>query len=125
VKDMQSKFLTTVRNIIDAAERPDFFTARDQEPIQLLNAPYMPLVMESWRQEGHGRVIAIAHYFVMNGDVTYDPEIVITEAGEPIGITQWTPAGQVHKNHYHRAGAQEHAGVHAAMGNKPLSAGMD
>ena len=94
---MKNLFLDTVKKIIDAAKRPDFLQESHPEAIKLLNKPYMLLVIETWEQEGRERVIAVAHYFLMNGDVIYDPEIVITATGKPIGITQCTPAGQVQK----------------------------
>lgn len=82
--------------------------ALSQQIIRVENPPYMPLVIEF---AGHGPrghiLVSVAHTFVQNGDVVYDPEMEfeITADGEwhPISWQQgdsrheavWVTCGQV------------------------------
>jgi hypothetical protein len=76
--------------------------------VKLTKANYMPLVIERVTTLGAGGVVpavAVMHYFVQEGDVMMDPEVVFTaDAWEPTEITQH-PLGS-YRAKYHRQGSR-------------------
>lgn len=82
--------MKTVQKIIDQKGGLEDLKTRY---IKILNAPYMPLVIE-YVGEGPRSLpmVSVAHYFEQQGDLMRDPEIVfeVTPGGawEPVSIQQ-------------------------------------
>lgn len=74
--------------------------------VKLTKKGYMPLVIErvtTLAASGIVPAVSVAHFFVQEGDVMYDPEIVFTaDAWEATEITQH-PVG-MYRAKYHRRG---------------------
>ena len=87
-----SKFLMIIKQIVAAAGQTHAFEHDDHFHLRLEHPVYMPLVIESWETEepycGEKRVVSVAHYFKQEGDLIADPEVLITDHGDPIHLQQ-------------------------------------
>jgi hypothetical protein len=73
-----------VTAILEAHGLAEAFASSDEFHLELVNPPYMPLVIE--RQ---GDEVAVMHYFTQNGDLMRDPEVVFALwHWSPVSITQ-------------------------------------
>ena len=87
-----SKFLAMVKQIVAAAGQTYAFEHGVHFHLKLEHPVYMPLVIESWETgqpyRGEKRVVSVAHYFEQEGDLLADPEVLITDHGDPIHLQQ-------------------------------------
>lgn len=97
--------LTVVRELVTAAGQRDAFEMAPEFHLRIPNAPYLPLVIESWPARLGTlaqRRISVAHYVEQNGDLCADPDVELTETGHVIACQQWS--------HYTVCMAFEHRG---------------
>jgi hypothetical protein len=78
-----------MQRVIEAiAKKHDIDLTKVESHLRLENQPYQPLVIEVIAPHQ----VAVGHFYVQNGDLMYDPEIVFFIAGNgvwvPIEITQ-------------------------------------
>jgi hypothetical protein len=73
-----------VADILEAHGLAEAFRRAGEFHLHLENPPYMPLVIER-----HGDEVAVMHYFIQNGDLVRDPELVFALGHwTPVSITQ-------------------------------------
>lgn len=103
---MQSLILI-VREIVAASGTLSAFVQDEHFYLKIMNGPYMPLVIETWAAHpsfhGEKRHVSVAHYFELNGDLCADPDILMTDTGQPISFTGWGPRGA----YYHEIRTRE------------------
>ena len=77
-----------VVEIASAAGLAGAFWQSEHFHLRLPNPPWMDLVIESWPVSHSQRHISVAHYFEQNGDLVPDPEVEMTEYGDPVSLSQ-------------------------------------
>jgi hypothetical protein len=87
---MSNPMLTVVREIVTAAGQADAFDSAKHFSLRIDNEPWERLVIESWPVSGADSLlsekchISVAHYYIQNGDLMADPEMVMTDTGQPL-----------------------------------------
>ncbi len=78
----------TAAEIASAAGLAGAFWQSEHFHLRLPNPPWMDLVIESWPVSHSQRHISVAHYYEQNGDLVPDPEVEMTEYGDPVSLSQ-------------------------------------
>jgi hypothetical protein len=92
---MKTSFMCEIEAIVESEGRDiEKLYSGEHFYLEIENAPYMPLVIESFDTE-YGRRISVAHYFRQNGDSVPDPEVVVTKDGYPEALYQQWGTTQV------------------------------
>lgn len=81
---MQTRLMKVIAQICKEAGAEEKLLGERQFYLKVKNEPFQPLVIEAWTNEGK-RLVSVAHYFEMNGDLVQDPEILLdVQSGLPI-----------------------------------------
>ena len=82
--------LDIIHELVTAARVKESFENDLDFSLKLENGFYMPLFIEAYPAgncyQGESRHVRIAHYFVQNGDYVPDPELLMTDSGQPIYV---------------------------------------
>ena len=92
---------TAIENILEAHNLLADYQASPEFYVKFTQPSFDPLVIER-----HGEQVVVGHYFIQNGDVMADPEIVFDYATwTPLELTQH-PVGVYRSKFHYRDGVQ-------------------
>lgn len=92
---------TAIENILEAHNLLADYQASPEFYVKFTQPSFDPLVIER-----HGEQVVVGHYFIQNGDVMADPEIVFDYATwTPLELTQH-PMGVYRSKFHYRDGVQ-------------------
>lgn len=92
---------TAIEKILEAHNLLADFQASPEFYVKFIQPSFDPLVIER-----HGEQVIVGHYFIQNGDVMSDPEIVFDYATwTPLELTQH-PVGVYRSKFHYRDGVQ-------------------
>jgi Domain of unknown function (DUF6908) len=92
-RTMKNPLLELITQLVDAAGETEAFKTEEEFSLQLVQSPFDPLEIRSWQAQdsyfGETRQMSLRHQCSSREDLQgefYDPEIMLTEHGIPIGF---------------------------------------